>query len=168
MLVRQHILVLIDCSSISSDALRTIRNAAFDYTDVTLLYVYDPRRLTSPETVVFELKQNGLPPCVAQELLDRLRRIRRTELKKFDSVNIEIVVSRDPADAICQLAIKQRVDLVIIATRDRKGISRFPDERVVENIVRRARCGVLVIHRPRQIVETRRPGQLPVISSAIA
>ncbi len=168
MSLRQHILVPIDSFILSNDALRTIRNVSFDYADITLLYVYDPLNLKSPVTLVLEPNKNGLPQCIAQELLERLRQMRQAELKDFNKVNLEIVVSRDPAEAICQLAMRQRVDLLIIATQICRGISCLSNECVTENVIRRARCPVLIIHPRGLYAEERSPGRLPLVSRATA
>jgi nucleotide-binding universal stress UspA family protein len=168
MSIRKHILVPIDFSSLSNDALRATRDLAFDYTDITLLYAYDPFRLKSPATLVLEPKKFGLPQCIALELLERLRRIRKAELKDFKNVNLEIVVNPDPAKAICQHAARQRVDLVILATHGRRGVSRLLSGSVTENLVRGAPCAVLAINPRPYLVEEPSLERLPLVSPATA
>ena len=168
MSIRHHILIPIDLSSRSFDAFLAMRDVAFEYTDITLLYVYDPLCLRPPVTFAFAPSKFGIPQCVAQELLERLRQIRKAELNDFRKVNLEIVVSRDPAKAICLYTMRHRVDLMIIASRGSRDVSRLLNGSVTENVVRHARCEVTVIHSRPQFMQEQIPERLPLISSAVA
>jgi nucleotide-binding universal stress UspA family protein len=57
------------------------------------------------------------------------------------------VVDDDPRDAILTAARKLRVDLIVIGTHGRRGLSRMLLGSVAEDIVRRAPCPVLTIRQ---------------------
>jgi nucleotide-binding universal stress UspA family protein len=58
------------------------------------------------------------------------------------------LVAGDPAAAIVDLAAKQGVELIVMATHGRRGISRMVMGSVAELVVRRAKCPVLTYKQP--------------------
>jgi universal stress protein A len=57
------------------------------------------------------------------------------------------LIKGEPADAICRFAKSQSVDLIVLGTHGRKGISRVLMGSVAEAVVRRAECPVLVVRQ---------------------
>ncbi len=58
------------------------------------------------------------------------------------------LLSGDPADAIIQLAELEHLELIIIGTHGRRGLSRLLMGSVAESIVRGAPCPVLIVKQP--------------------
>jgi len=54
----------------------------------------------------------------------------------------------DPAEAIVQVADSDGVDLIVMGTHGRTGLSRLLMGSVAEAVVRRARCPVLTVKQP--------------------
>ena len=59
-----------------------------------------------------------------------------------------VLLKGDPSDAICDLAEKEGVQLIVIGTHGRRGILRLLMGSVAELVVRRAKCPVLVVKQP--------------------
>lgn len=54
----------------------------------------------------------------------------------------------DPAEAIIQVADSERVDLIVMGTHGRRGLTRLLMGSVAEAVVRRAACPVLTVKQP--------------------
>jgi len=54
----------------------------------------------------------------------------------------------DPASEIVNVAKEENVDLIVMSTHGRKGISRLLMGSVAELVVRRAHCPVLTVRQP--------------------
>jgi nucleotide-binding universal stress UspA family protein len=54
----------------------------------------------------------------------------------------------DPAEAILQLAESDHVDLIVMGTHGRRGLTRLLMGSVAEAVVRRAKCPVLTVKEP--------------------
>lgn len=68
-----------------------------------------------------------------------------------DLVEERLIVTGQPAAAIMSLAAAKHVQLIIVGTHGRSGITRFLMGSVVERVLREAPCAVLVIpSTPRQ------------------
>ena len=61
------------------------------------------------------------------------------------SIDHEVVLG-DPAHAVLDRAEKGDVDLIVVGSHGREGISRWVMGSVAERIVRHAHCPVLVVH----------------------
>ena len=57
------------------------------------------------------------------------------------------VVHGDPAEAILDLARKNQIDLIVLATKGRAGLRRALMGSTAEHIMRRALCPVMSIRR---------------------
>jgi nucleotide-binding universal stress UspA family protein len=146
---KQHVLVPIDFSENSVGGVRTAGEIAVDGTEITLLHVYDPEHLKDSATVDITPARKGLPPEVEKRETAKLQRIREKELAKHGKVNLEIVVSRFPAEAIGEYAKNNQVDLIALTTHGRSGLTKLLMGSVAEELVRNAPCPVLVL-RPHQ------------------
>lgn len=58
------------------------------------------------------------------------------------------ILTGDPAREIVQLAAQESVDLIVMGTHGRTGLSRLLMGSVAETVVRRADCPVLTIKQP--------------------
>ncbi len=143
--INQHVMIPVDFTDTSLTSVRTAKEIAFTTTEITLLYIYDPSDLVSSGTSDITPRQNGLPADIAERLRRRLRRMRESELERVEKVNIEIVVSRFPAETICRYARQESVDLIVLASHRRSGLSRAFRGSVAEEVVRKAPCPVLVL-----------------------
>jgi universal stress protein A len=82
----------------------------------------------------------GLPEPAHDEIKRMLREVKPTR----DDVQFEHrLVTGDPPSAIVRLAEEENVDLVVMGTHGRTGLSRLLMGSVAEAIVRRAKCPVL-------------------------
>ena len=134
----EKILVPVDFSESSDAALEWATVLARD-TGATLL-------ITHVETV--PLTTGGgeyiysIPEPPTQELLERLNKI----VPKDPNVPVvHRLLAGDPADAVLRTAKSENVDMIVMGTHGRRGISRLLMGSVAEAIVRRAECPVLVL-----------------------
>jgi nucleotide-binding universal stress UspA family protein len=74
------------------------------------------------------------------------------------------ITSTSPADAIVLYAKDAHVDLIIVGTRGRGGLTHFFLGSVAERVVRTAPCPVLTVHHPEQ--EFVRPDSLQTVATA--
>lgn len=85
--------------------------------------------------------------AVTRQLRTLERSVRRSRLKVSSQL-----VHGAPSEGVVHLARQAEVDLVVVGTHARKGVSRLLGGSVAEAILRRARCPVLVVpndSRPR-------------------
>jgi nucleotide-binding universal stress UspA family protein len=102
---------------------------------------------------------DGLEPSV----IDRYQREAREALAgafatlRKKGVRCESVfTSGSPADRILEIAKIKRVDLVVMGTHGRRGVSRFALGSVAEKVLRMAECPVLTVRPPRLRAARRR------------
>lgn len=82
----------------------------------------------------------GLPEPAHDEIKRMLQEVKPTR----DDVKFEHrLVTGDPPSAVVRLAEEENVDLVVMGTHGRTGLSRLLMGSVAEAIVRRAKCPVL-------------------------
>ncbi len=87
----------------------------------------------------------GLP----EPATDNLRKMLSKVQPKDASVAFEHrLITGDPAHAIVRLAKEEHVDLIVMGTHGRSGLSRMLMGSVAETIVRRAECPVLTYKQP--------------------
>lgn len=58
------------------------------------------------------------------------------------------MLAGDPADEIVRLANKKRVEMIVMATHGRTGLSRLLKGSVAKTVVRKAKCPVLTLREP--------------------
>lgn len=87
----------------------------------------------------------GMPEPATEDLRKMLHKVEPTD----SAVPFEHrLVSGDPAHAIVRLAKEEDVDMIIMGTHGRTGLSRMLMGSVAEAIVRRAECPVLTYKEP--------------------
>jgi nucleotide-binding universal stress UspA family protein len=93
-----------------------------------------------------------LEPCVVWNTIDdnhRKQNVQKAFRKKFNSpeyeeVHLEILFG-EPGAKIIDYAKQQQIDLIVIPSHGRTGLSRFFLGSVAERVVRFAHCPVLVV-----------------------
>jgi universal stress protein A len=87
----------------------------------------------------------GIPEPTTDELVNMLHGVKPTD----SSVPVEYrLVTGDPADAVVHLAEDDDVDLIVLGSHGRTGLTRLLMGSVAEAIVRKAHCPVLVYKQP--------------------
>jgi universal stress protein A len=87
----------------------------------------------------------GIPEPSTDELMNMLHDVKPTD----SSVPVEYrLVTGDPADAVVRLAEDDEVDLIVLGSHGRTGLTRLLMGSVAEAIVRKAHCPVLVYKQP--------------------
>ena len=87
----------------------------------------------------------GIPEPSTNELMDMLHDVKPTD----SSVPVEYrLTTGDPADAVVRLAEDDNVDLIVLGSHGRTGLTRLLMGSVAEAIVRKAHCPVLVYKQP--------------------
>lgn len=88
----------------------------------------------------------GIPDPATEDLQRMLREIKPDD----ESVLYEHrLVTGDPAAAVARLAEEEHVDMIVMGTHGRTGLSRMVMGSVAEAVVRRAQCPVLTFRQPR-------------------
>jgi nucleotide-binding universal stress UspA family protein len=64
------------------------------------------------------------------------------------------LLAGDPAEAIIRTAEQEGVDIIVIGTHGRTGLTRLLMGSVAEAIVRRATCPVLTVKQPTPVAAT--------------
>ena len=83
----------------------------------------------------------GIPEPATDELKSMLRDVKPLDL----NVPVEYrLLSGDSADEIVRLADEEKVDLIVLGSHGRTGLTRLLMGSVAEAVVRRARCPVIV------------------------
>lgn len=141
----KHVLIPIDFSATSLEAVAAIKDLSFSNASISLLHVYNPIQLEGPTTTSMSPPYKILPEEIENDLLNKLEQIRGSKLSNFGAVRLYVEISRYPAKAICQFAAREFVDLIIITTRKKNGFSPDHIGSVADGVVRKAPCAVLVM-----------------------
>ena len=135
------ILLPIDFSTTDRIALKTATSLARD-TDAVLLilHVEEPPLAYGAGDLYY-----GQPDPTSDELREMLEAVR----PKDTQVKCEHrLTTGDPADSIVRVADAENVDLIVMSTHGRTGVSRLLMGSVAEAVVRRANCPVLTVKQP--------------------
>lgn len=144
MSVATHILLTTDFSEASEEAVaRAGEMARVTGAKLTVLHVHHPAP-AAPEAVVPPDKQ-VTPAELDQEAREQLGDLRRTMLQGVESVALVSLENVTVPLAICDYAAKHGVDLIVIGTHGRTGVTRLLIGSVAEKVVRHAVCPVLVV-----------------------
>jgi universal stress protein A len=138
----QHFLVPIDFSTYSEQTLTYAMTLATKLqARLTLLHVIYEL------SVVMGDMASALPAAYLQELETEVRRGLEECLKRVHDVGLEadmLIVHGVPFQRIIDVAREQKVDLIIMGTYGRTGLSHVLMGSVAEKVVRLAPCSVLV------------------------
>ena len=132
----QKILVPVDFSDCSRKALQYAVPFAKQFgAELILLHVVEPYPAV-PEMVPYD----------AESIQDARRELETLRKTIDDGVNSSASVRKDPPQLeIVEAARELGVDLIIISTHGRKGITRMVFGSTTERVVRRAPCPVLIV-----------------------
>lgn len=113
---------------------------------VTLLHVFDPApfALTASPSASISPEAPVAGPALEKQIFDELQRLREAH---FATVPCEtqIVHNASAPEAICAYAREHEIDLIVIATHGRTGLSHLLIGSVAEKVVRHAPCPVLTL-----------------------
>ncbi|MEZ6035457.1 MAG: universal stress protein [Planctomycetaceae bacterium] len=138
---RKPVLVPIDYSEASLQAVRVAKSVAVSDADITVVYVAQDYDLTlHPLTWV----GGPLPNYEEHRLLNGLRTW--VEENNLGDVNL-LVRKGDPGLKICEVAEEMSFKLIVVPSHGRHGVARFLLGSVAERIIRHCHCSVLVLHR---------------------
>jgi universal stress protein A len=145
----QTILVPIDFSPFSAQALRwALGIATARQAKIILLHAVHPlAHLAFPESV-----------CIT-DFPTIERELKREAKKQLDHVAVQTipsppvpvttqVVMGDPVGEICQAVTREQVDLIVMGSHGRTGLSHVFLGSVAERVMRHAPCPVLVMRSP--------------------
>lgn len=138
----KNILVPIDFSECSRKALRYAVPLALEHeAAIVLLYVVPPPFASSEYGVTdyAELQEN-----MSAHAATELATLAREEIGNAISTRLEVKTGT-PASVILHTAKELDLDLIVISTHGRTGLRHVLLGSVVENVVRRAPCPVLVV-----------------------
>jgi nucleotide-binding universal stress UspA family protein len=138
----QHILVPTDFSQASELAVHAAAIVARQNgARVTLLHVLGLPMLYDEDLEQARPEARELEAAVH----DHLDRVVEKLLGDLPDVKTALLRDRSPAEAICQWALEQDVDLIVVATHGRTGLTHFLIGSVAERVVRHAPCPVLTM-----------------------
>ena len=139
-----HILLTTDFSDASEEAVAKAGEMARDTgAKLTVLNVHH-HAPAAPEAVIPPDKQ-VTPAELDAEALQNLDDLRRTLLQGVESVSLVSLENVSAPLAICDYAAHHGVDLIVIGTHGRTGMSRLLLGSVAEKVVRHSSCPVLVV-----------------------
>jgi nucleotide-binding universal stress UspA family protein len=147
MALTRHVVVPVDFSTLSLEALRGLRALGTPVQQVTLLHVFDPESADDLATPDLAPPSKHAPEKLKRALHERLDQWREQHLQGFDAVNAEVLTGDSPADAICQRAKEIGATLIAITTHGRTGLSHLLMGSVAEGVVQKAPCPTLVMRR---------------------
>jgi nucleotide-binding universal stress UspA family protein len=98
-----------------------------------------PGRSKPPPAEVMEAHEEG----------ESLKRIRDSHLQGLQNVTLQLVSGESAAEAIAEHAGRLKMDMIVLASHGRTGLSAAVMGSVAEEVVRHASCPVLVVPPPR-------------------
>ena len=148
MIKLERILVSTDFSEVADAALEYGRTLA-DYFHASLHLLHVAGDLLAANVGVA-----GVVPdltAVQREGEEAARRRLSERLHSHEAATVvrgEVLTSNAPAQTIVEYAKNNGMDLIVIGTQGRSGVSRFLLGSVAERVVRTAPCPVLSVHHP--------------------
>lgn len=143
----QNILIPLDGSVLAEQALHQIPHVAAKDAQVTLIQVvHSPMPIVAPEMAV------PLPTGGLEEVRDEVLAYLNSEAAGLAAdqvrIGVDVIEGDDVAAGIVGYAKDHGIDLIVVSTHGRGGLSRLVFGSVAESVVRHAPCPVLVM-RPK-------------------
>ncbi|MBE9065967.1 universal stress protein [Leptolyngbya cf. ectocarpi LEGE 11479] len=137
-LKRKSVLIPIDFSELSYQALGPAKELADDISSLQLIHVLAPLYPADPA---------AMWDTISDE--DRKQKVRSFTHNKlgemgYGELPIEVVIG-DPTSKIVDYAQEIDADLIVMPSHGRKGVSRFLIGSVAEQVVRLSHCPVLIL-----------------------
>ena len=148
MSLTRHVVVPVDFSPLSLEALRGLRELGTPVQQLTLLHVHDMESAGDLATPALAPAAKEGPEKLRKLLRERLDRWREEHLQGFAAVNSEVLTGDSPAEAICKRAQEIGATLIAITTHGRTGLPHLLMGSVAEGVVQKAPCPTLVMRRP--------------------
>lgn len=147
----QNILVATDFSEASDLSLRAAAMLAKQFqSKVTVVHVFDPTPLAPIATRAMSgPDQLADKEHIEAAIHERLESIREEIFADIGDVKAVLVMASSPANAICDYAAKEGVDLIVLSTHGRTGLDHLLIGSVAERVVRHAPCPVLTLRSKR-------------------
>ncbi|KPQ36634.1 MAG: nucleotide-binding protein [Phormidesmis priestleyi Ana] len=140
---KDRILVPTDFSDKSLQALKDTIAFAEQLSNVYVVHVLKPLEATEPG-VIWESVDDEKRTTTIQALFDE-----KFPASEYAGLNFAIKTG-DPTAEIIDYAEQQKIDLIVMPSRGRTGISRFFMGSIAERVVRFAHCPVLVLKQSQQ------------------
>ena len=149
MIAIKNVLVATDFSGPSETAVNYARAMARSFgASLHVVHVFEPLWITSADVVgggvALSTMIQGLEETARKQLDATVGEDDRRELH----AKAVMITSESPAREIANYANEQKMDLVVIGTHGRSGLSRLLIGSVAEKVVRLAPCPVLTVHHP--------------------
>ena len=137
---KDRILAPIDFSEESFQALASTIEFAEDDSDLHVIHVLNRLEPTEPGIVWQTLDDETRKQHVEKAFYEKLDQL------EHQGMQFTVLIG-DPSSEIIDYAKKHQIDLIVISSHSRTGLSRFLLGSVTERVVRFAKCPVLVLHR---------------------
>jgi nucleotide-binding universal stress UspA family protein len=147
MSIASHILTSTDFSKASEAGVkRAAEVAKLTGAKVTLIHVFDPSPLAPISTRGFGLSDQLVDEQELEKIIHKeLVSMQDTVLSGVQDVEVQVVQGSNAADAITRYATEHDVDLIVLSTHGRTGLSHLLIGSVAENVVRHAKCTVVTV-----------------------
>ena len=137
-LKRKSVLIPIDFSDISYQALGPAQEVAEDISALKLIHVLAPLHPADPAAIWDTLSDDDRKQKVRDFTRDKLSEM------GYGDLHIEVVIG-DTTSKIVDYAQEIDADLIVMTSHGRKGVSRFLLGSVAEQVVRLSHCPVLIL-----------------------
>ena len=139
-LKRDVVVVPLDFSDASANALRVATELTGDVQKLRLIHVLPPLEAISPAVAWGDLSDDDRE--------DSVREFAKTFLSKNGLADASLAVRvGSPGHEITQYAAHQKADLIVISSHGYHGLKRMLLGSVAEAVIRHAECAVLVLRR---------------------
>ena len=140
-----NILVPTDFSKASTLALEAARLLAVqNHAKVTLVHVFEPSGVLFGGEPGLE-DGRGIAKELEEKIHAELQKVVRERFADVEKVKTALVIRESAVSGIVEYAEREGVDLIVIATHGRSGLSRMMIGSVAEKVVRHAPCPVLTL-----------------------
>ncbi|MEN3941151.1 universal stress protein [Prosthecobacter sp. SYSU 5D2] len=137
----QKILVPTDFSNCSLAALKSASRLQETSTaQIVLLHV------TEEGHEGLRIRTEDLHDKMRYEAEQTLRKLAKEHFPRPDEIVVQIEEGR-PAETICQVAEKEKADVILIPTHGHTGLKHMLLGSIAEKVVRQAHCDVLVVRQ---------------------
>lgn len=137
---KKTVVVPIDFSDSSADAVRTALELAEQAAGVHVIHVLLPLDYLSPGAVFATVTDETRETAAAKHLEEFLQRLGTTDVSRHITIG-------DPGLEITEYATQHHADLIVVPSHGYHGIKRFVLGSVAERVIRHADCPVLVLRR---------------------
>ena len=137
-LKKKSVLVPIDFSELSYEAIAPAREYVEAETSLTLIHVLTPLHPADPAAMWNTLDDEQRTQKVKEFLAQKLGKM------GYKEVQIKVAIG-DPSMEIIDCAKEIDSDLIVMPSHGRKGVSRFLLGSVAERVVRLSFCPVLIL-----------------------